>query len=290
MSSSSSSFHPSATPPVPHGYADRGPDLPKDYGVTRLAILPRDPQWMHAYWEVAPYTWDEAERNFGQDVRSGRAVLRLYSTNPTTKKAFDIPVHLDARNWYIFSPHRGGKWYGELGLLLPDGRFVLLAISNEIQLPVGQVSELMDEKWGILKAEWERLYQLSGGGRLGAGSLDVAKMLAQRWELLRQVSSWFGPPGASWSGLPTSASWARPRESFKDFWLQADCELIVYGATEPDARVKLQGQDIALNPDGTFSFRFALPDGQLDIPIEATNRDGDMTKSVAFTVTRATKK
>jgi len=246
---------------------------------------------MHAYWEVAPYTWQEAEKNFGSAVRtSGRAVLRLHCGDGASAKTFDVNIHLDARNWYIFSPARGGLWHAELGMLLPDGRFVLLAISNEIRLPTGQVSDVIDEKWAVMKADWERLFELSGGGKLGAGSLDVARMLAQRWELLRAVSSWMGAPGgASWSGMPGS-SWARPPQAHKGFWLEADCELIVYGATEPDAKVTMQGNPITLNPDGTFSFRFALPDGKLEIPIHATNRDGDMSKSVDFTVTRATQR
>jgi hypothetical protein len=277
----------SLTPPSPTGFVERGPDLPREYGVTRLVLLPRDPQWMQAYWEVAPYTWQEAERNFGGAIRtSGKPVLRLSASVNGARRSFDVGIQLDARNWYVFAPERGGQWSAELGLVLPDGRFVLLAISNEISLPVGHVSDQLDEKWAILKAEWDRLFELSGAGKLGVGSLDVARMLAQRWELYRAVSSWSTFPGVS-SWAPGS-SWAKPPESRpKGFWLVADTEVIVYGATEPDAKVKFQGQDVALNPDGTFSYRFALPDGKIDMPIEATNRDGDISKGISFTVTRS---
>jgi hypothetical protein len=266
--------------PVP-GLVNGGPDLPREYGVTRLVLMPRDPQWMHAYWEVAPYTWQEVERNFGPEVRSlGRATLRLYSSE--SKRTFDVGVELESRNWYIFSPIRGGSWHAELGLTLPDGRFVLLAVSNQVQMPGGQVSDVIDEKWGIIKAELERLFELSGGGRLGAGSLDIAKMAAQRWELLKAMSSWAGSPAGS--------PWSQPAGQPKGFWLVADCELVVYGATDPTARVRVQGQAIPLNPDGTFSLRFALPEGEIKIPIEATHSDGDMVKSVEFHVTRGTQK
>jgi uncharacterized protein len=279
--------------PTPSGFLDRGPGLPKEYGITRLVLVPRDPQWMHAYWEVAPYTWEEAERNFGAGVRTqGRAVLRFSYSQNGSKKSFDVGIQLDARNWYIFSPSRGGQWHAELGLVLPDGRFVLLAISNEITLPNGAVSEVQDEKWAVMKAEWERLFELSGGGKLGVGSLDVARMLAQRWEMLRAVSSWFGAPAApsSWQGFPGS-SWSKPPQGGrKGFWLEAEAELIVYGATEPDAKVTVQGKDIQLNPDGTFSFRYAFPNGKLDVPIHATNKDGDLRKSVEFFFNRDTKK
>ncbi|MBI4396786.1 MAG: DUF4912 domain-containing protein [Elusimicrobia bacterium] len=280
----SSQLNAPSSPSSPQGFLVGGPaDLSRDYGVTRLVLMPRDPHWMHAYWEVAPYTWDEVEQNFGREVRaSGRPVLRCHSLlNGDKRSFFDIGVQLEARNWYVFSSIRGGTWQVELGLVLPDGRFVLLAISNTIQLPAGQVSELEDEKRGLMKAEWEKIYELSGGGRVGVGSLEMAKISALRWEFLRGISSWFG-------GAPGSASWARPREMHKGFWLVADCELIVYGATEPDAHVTVQGQDIQLNPDGTFSMRFALPDGLLGIPIQAVNRDGDMSRAVEFAITRKT--
>ncbi len=262
-----------------------GPDLPGEYGMTRLVLLPRDPQWMHAAWEIAPYTWDEVKRNFGDDVQfKGHPVLRFRSEGDNNKNTFDVNVLLDARSWYVLAPTRGGAWRAELGLMLPDGRFVLLAISNPIQMPAGQVSDILDEKWGILKSEWERLFELSGGGNRGAGSMGVARKLAHRWELMKGFSSLSSFPGGA-------SSWSRPPERHqKGFWLIADCEVIVYGATTPDAQVQFQGQKIQLNPDGTFSFRFGLPDGEQRFPIEATNKDGDLSKKVEFIVKRKTKK
>jgi uncharacterized protein len=277
--SSQLSLPPSVVPS--NGYAPRGPDLPRAYGITRLVLMPRDPHWLHAYWEVAPYTWRELERDHGGAARSARPVLRLHASREGGGETLDVDVHLDARAWYVFSPARGGSWVGELGLLLPDGRFLLLARSNEIQLPAGEVSALTDEKWGMLKGEWERLYELSGGGRLGAGSMDVARMQALRWELFRAVSSW---PGSSW------ARPAAPAPGAKKFWMVADCELLVYGATEPDARVTVRGEPVDLNPDGTFALRFPLPDGRLDIPIRADNADGDLSESARFAVDRRTRR
>ncbi|MBL0058949.1 MAG: DUF4912 domain-containing protein [Elusimicrobia bacterium] len=250
-----------------------------------MVLLPRDPRWMHAYWEVAPYTWDEVRKQFGAILEQGRSVLRVHSDHNGKKQSFDVDVHVEARNWYVFSPRGDGQWHAELGLILPDGRFVLLAISNTIRLPTGQISDQLDEKWGMLKADWERLFELSGGGRLGAGSLDIAKMLAQRWELLKSVSSLSMIPTS-----PTGASWGRVPTRHKGFWLVADTEVIVYGATEPDASLTFQGRPIPLNPDGTFSFRFALPDGQQVYPIQATNHDGDLSRFIEFKVSRQSRK
>jgi hypothetical protein len=78
-----------------------------------------------------------------------------------------------------------------------------------------------------------------------------------------------------------------PKE--RKFWLVVNTELIVYGATEPDAKVKVQGRDIKLRPDGTFSLRFARPDGKQVIPVHATSSDGIDERTITPIVTRETK-
>ncbi len=58
------------------------------------------------------------------------------------------------------------------------------------------------------------------------------------------------------------------------FWFNINAELIVYGATEPDATVTVDGQRIALRPDGSFTLRFALPDGEYGLEAVATAAGG----------------
>ena len=62
-------------------------------------------------------------------------------------------------------------------------------------------------------------------------------------------------------------------ERRKEFWFTVNAELIVYGATEPTAKVAIGGRDIRLRPDGSFSFRFALPDGHYELPVIAVSAD-----------------
>lgn len=85
-------------------------------------------------------------------------------------------------------------------------------------------------------------------------------------------------------GFSASAPPIRPRK----FWLVADAELIVYGATEPDATVTIGGRPIKLNPDGTFRFQMSFQDGLIDYPIMAVAADGEQTRSVHMKFTRET--
>ena len=68
----------------------------------------------------------------------------------------------------------------------------------------------------------------------------------------------------------------------------ADAELIVYGATEPDATVYVDGEPIVLNSDGTFRFQMSFQDGQLKFPIVAVAVDGEQNRSVQMDFERTT--
>ncbi|MBO1348416.1 MAG: DUF4912 domain-containing protein [Hormoscilla sp. GUM202] len=90
--------------------------------------------------------------------------------------------------------------------------------------------------------------------------------------------------GMSGAGFSASAIPMRPRK----FWLVADAELIVYGATEPDATVTIGGQPIKLNPDGTFRYHMSFQDGLIDYPIMAVAADGEQTRSIHMKFNRET--
>ncbi|MEA5552019.1 DUF4912 domain-containing protein [Anabaena cylindrica UHCC 0172] len=90
--------------------------------------------------------------------------------------------------------------------------------------------------------------------------------------------------GMSGVGFSASAVPVRPRQ----FWLIADAELIVYGATEPDATVTIGGRPIKLNSDGTFRFQMSFQDGVIDYPILAVAADGEQSRSIHMKFERET--
>ena len=92
-----------------------------------------------------------------------------------------------------------------------------------------------------------------------------------------------GMSGVGMSGVGFAAP-MRPRQ----FWLVADAELIVYGATEPDATVYIGGQPIKLNADGTFRFQMSFQDGLIDYPIFAVAADGEQNRAVHMKFERET--
>jgi hypothetical protein len=267
-----------------------GGSLPESYGTTEAYILPRDPFWLFMYWEVAENSVKAVKSQHGDDIfRISKSVVRIYDITGVEKfdgtnavKFFDVPVVLEAKSWYLNVPEAGHNYICDLGLVDPSGKFILLVRTNMVGLPSGKVSTVTDEKWMSVNGDFEKLLQLSGVEYIGKGSGEVAKTLAQRWEMLRSVFS----RAASW-GL-TSLPGGRQEGGQRQFWLVADCELILYGATEPDAKVTVAGREVKLNPDGTFSMRFSFPDGTLDLPIHATSNDGVDHRQITITADRKT--
>jgi hypothetical protein len=129
--------------------------------------------------------------------------------------------------------------------------------------------------------------------RIWIGSLEITELI--RRQILQQVSSL----GAAQFSVPTSltaalggvSSFSSPfggAERKRGFWFNVNAELIIYGATEPDAKVTIGDRPIKLRPDGSFSFRFALPDGQYCLPAAAQSADGVETRQARLQFSRAT--
>ena len=79
-----------------------------------------------------------------------------------------------------------------------------------------------------------------------------------------------------------------PAEKQRGFWFNVNAELVIYGATEPTAQVTIGGRPIKLRADGTFGYRFALPDGNFELPVVAIARDHSDGRAAKLTFTRAT--
>ncbi|WP_224090902.1 DUF4912 domain-containing protein [Nostoc sp. MS1] len=68
-----------------------------------------------------------------------------------------------------------------------------------------------------------------------------------------------------------------------DFWFVADSELIIHGATDPDATVTIAGKPVTLKSDGTFHLRVPFSEDLLDYLITVTNGEQRKTIHKKFT-------
>ena len=257
--------------------------FPHGYGDNRIVILARDPWWIFSYWEVRGDKEEEILRKieFAGDQKQ-KSVLRVYDVTDihfngrNAHTYFDIDLAGLANSWYINVGKPDRAWIVDIGIVTKKGDFYLLARSNVIKTPRFGMSDQLDAEWMMPEEEYWKMFSLSGGYGLGKGSVEVREMVKRQLE--EQIFS---------GALSSGASVFKARAERK-FWLVVNCELIVYGATEPDAKVSMQGKPLQLRPDGTFSMRFALPNGMQVIPVEATSGDGIDTRRITPIVTRKT--
>ena len=100
------------------------------------------------------------------------------------------------------------------------------------------------------------------------------------------TASGMGMSGVGMSGIGMGRS--IPPDRSRKFWLVADAQLIVYGATEPDAQLTIGGTPVQLTPEGTFRIQLSFQDGNLDFPIMAIAKDGEQMRQIRMTFDRNT--
>jgi uncharacterized protein len=309
-------------------------DLPAGYGASRIVLLPRDPQWAYAYWDIPVEHKNELRAHGGQQL-----ALRIYDVtdiNLETQSPHSIqeyPIDEMAREWYLPIPVSDRTYTIDIGYRCGDGRWLVLARSASVGIPpvypsdwiedifitVPWEEELVGKTFAQLvppshkagsedgtssspdTAERNAIYERIFGMAESTESLRIAGSLygSMQQSPLESLSSFVFPSGAGMWALPTTSGvnmsgvgmsgiGMEVGERQRQFWLIADAELIVYGATEPDATVSIGGRQIKLNPDGTFRFQMSFQDGNIDYPIVAVAKDGEQQRSVHMTFDRAT--
>jgi hypothetical protein len=261
-------------------------DLPAGYGKDRIVVMVRDPYWLQVYWELTHQAILRAEAALGQDWHGSRPILRLldvsshdHTTSSAEAAVRDIDIHGGCNSWYIDVPNPPRSYRVDIGYLARNGQFYVLARSNVVTTPRPGLSDVIDENWADIDAKKaDRIYAMSGGFDPTASSLELKQLFEER---LRRP---MGTPAVTSLG---SGGVLNGRQ--RKFWFQIDAELIVYGATEPSARVTLQGEPIPLRPDGTFTRRFSLPDSRQIIPAVAASADGIEERTIVLAVERNTK-
>jgi hypothetical protein len=132
--------------------------------------------------------------------------------------------------------------------------------------------------------------------RVWMGSLEITELIRRQY--VNELASMAAAeqvelaPGAPTSPAEAfggiSSPVAKPSAREKGFWFNVNAELIVYGATEPDATVSIGGRRIKLRPDGSFSYRFALPDGNYEMPVVAISADQTDGRAAELKFSRGT--
>lgn len=305
-------------------FEDHLGELPDAYGTGRLFLTARDPHWLFAYWDLtwqqmADYRGQSSdgrlllrvfEKNHSKPAHE--LTLQHDSRNwyvPVNKAATtytaDLGFWRHDGSFHVISRSREATTPPDAVSADTTARFVTIPIDipfHELfQIIRGHMKDgehLADAlhrlqaagfrfpfKVGLELGPWTAeqtaaLERILGGDilrRIQMGSFEISEWLRRRLqeELSSGMFSAFSPAGASWQAAPQ-----------KGFWFAVNAELIIYGATEPDAKVTIDGKPVKLRSDGTFSFHYAFPDGQYRLPVVAVCAAGDDQRAVELAFER----
>jgi hypothetical protein len=264
--------------------AQTSPNYVNGSAKDRLVVMVRGPYWLHAWWELSRTSVTRAQAALGQEWHAARPVLRLYevsigaTTNSAERPVRDIEVHGGVSDWYIDLKDPPKSHRLDIGYLAPSGKFFVLARSNTVTTPKAGASDSIDENWSEVAENFDKIYAMSGGYESHAAG-DLQQLFEER---LRRP---MGSPMVTQYGAGIEGLLPKKR----GFHFEVDAELLVFGSTEPDAHVTLQGQPVKLRPDGTFTMRFSLPNCRQVIPAVAASHDGFEQRTVVVAVERNTK-
>ncbi|MDP2929144.1 MAG: DUF4912 domain-containing protein [Candidatus Omnitrophota bacterium] len=317
--------------------------MPASYNRTKLTLIPRDPYWLYAYWEIAPSSIEEMKKQLGAEFDRAAYTLRIYDVScinfngSNANRQFDIDVGRDANNWCINLWNDNVSLCADLGMRDPAGRFFKLARSNFATTPRANSSGRHEQVWMKTETDKREKPYVFGEIKRSAGNPrsdnnprsrkisltenDVKQYYSRLSPLLKDVISerlsrelsvdrkhGLGHSkkinvnlkrsrdrnfltgkfarriklGSSEKTLSSGASEQNvPDNRNSKFFFELGTELIVYGRTEPDAKVYHEGKIVALRADGTFSMRFALPDGRIPLGFKAVSGDGVEKKEIS---------
>ncbi len=271
---------------------------------TNLVFLPRDPEWAYVFWQIS-----DKDREKAQSLGANKLCLRLYDVTGSNEGSVnqgtlrEIAVDSYSTEWYLPIPIADRDYKVELGYRY-GFNWMSLAFSSSSHVPSSQPSEQILDKFvpfnldsppetnsAILDSQeknssglHERLYQAatSYSRRTRVGSEEFMENTSDfsNSDNLNDSGSGIWSSGINESGSGINKN--------RNFWLVADAELIVYGATDPDAKLTIGSEEVPLASDGTFRLQVPFRDGTQNYEIKAIDTTRDQERSITMNFERST--
>ena len=270
--------------------------------ISTVALVAANASWLQVSWQLS------AEHQAQVKTAAGRAlVLRLMQVHedlapdgPRPMARLEVTIDANSHEWWLPVPVSGQTYRVELGLREPEGEWLWIASSSPAEVPsdsdealppgasplqVWDVNVALAPGHGQAGVDHERFYQLASSTsprlrRVGSELLHDQNHAHRQDQSTDSalhdsgVGLWASGRSASGAGISGAGIGERQRA----FWLVADAQLIVHGATEPSAQVRIGDEPISLEADGTFHIHVPFPDGEQRYPIEATAADGEQKR------------
>lgn len=261
----------------------------------------------YVFWEISPETRIAAEAAGAQQLClrvSDVTGLGDGAAHPHTLQ--EVPVDASATDWNVPMPLSNRDYRVELGFRLEDAGWLSVAFSAKARVPAAKPSEQILDQFVPFSLDTatpiplptpeealldstlhERLYQVATGfsQRDRQGS-EVFQQSRQELGLQEEQAGFSDSAAGIWASGRTDSGAGMARQ--RSFWLVADAELIVYGATDPSASLTIGDEPVPLTPEGTFRIQVPFRDGEQHYAITAVAADGEQKREVTMAFQRTT--
>ena len=271
---------------------------------TNLVFIPRDPEWAYVFWNIS-----DIDREKAQSLGANKLCLRLYDVTGTNEGQAnlgtlrEIAVDSYSTEWYLPIPVADRDYKVELGYRY-GFNWMSLAFSSSSHVPSSQPSEQILDKFVPFNLEYppetnsaildsqekdssglhERLYHAatsySRRTRVGSEEFMENSLNTDTRDIQNDSGSGVWSSGINDSGTGLNRN--------RNFWLVADAELIVYGATDPSAKLTIGGEQVPLASDGTFRLQVPFRDGSQNYEIKAIDATREQERSITMNFDRET--
>lgn len=143
--------------------------FPESYGVDRVRLHVKDPEWLFAHWDVNPESVSGLRGELGDRAMAlSRLTLRVSDTKNGGESVILLPP--GARSWYVRTAGGQRAYRAELGFTLPSGEFRRLAESNVVVAPrVGPSPEVTR-----VQRTYKQARSVSAAGAAAAAAAEQA--------------------------------------------------------------------------------------------------------------------
>lgn len=281
--------------------------LPAAEPASWVSFQPRDPQWASVFWQLSA-----ADRQRAMAAGAQQLCLRVAdvtglsdgATHPHTLQ--EVVVNGDATEWYLPVPLSDREYRVELGYRLEGAGWLSLVFSAVAGVPAESFAATVPPGFAPFSIDPVEPHQADLPAPVRAGGVDHERYYQQAMaagprrlrvgsELFQDQSQGLESGGGDLAQASGAGVWASGRSESgaglarpRSFWLVADAELIVYGATEPSASLTIGDRQVPLQADGTFHLHVPFADGEQLYPIRAVAADGEQQRSIRLDFQRQT--
>jgi uncharacterized protein len=252
-----------------------------------------DTHWIKAEWDLTRDSIRRAESRLAAEWHRATPVIRLFAvsteelTNVSDAFVKDVVIEAGVNTWYVNVPSEIRIFRLHIGYRTSGGTFFAVAKSNVCSMPLlsmNRTPTLNGDGDGHRGKGKNGQARNSKGGRSSTNGHNHSGMIPEGIDDETRLGRPIG-----FSSLAHFGPAATEEREKGEFSFKLETELIVHGSTRPGSCLAVQGDQVDLRDDGSFTIRVNQPEGRQVIAFTAMSPRGSERRMIVLGIERNTK-